>query len=479
MPRLDTRTWALLPFAVALNVVMGWTASPLPVHLDSLGTCLAAALAGPAAGMLAGAAGNLISALQNPVWLRYLPVAVLIGALTGVLTRWRMMNSVFLAGCSGLIIGICSASIAAPITAWSGGASGGGTDLLIAAFRELGYSRLSACFAESLLVDPLDKMLTCSAVYVFLAVMPAKMRSAFPHGQALNLIKPINARILAGSVKPAGCAVRENFTADSRNLRIDVPGCSFWHCASPGTKLLLVFCSLAAALFLPGWIRIAAHQTAWYPLPYYPILLAGLFALAVAVGIGAELGRLLLWTALPVSLAITAINGLWGQGDDIALGPLHWSVASACQASSIAMGITLVTESIGLLLLTTPIYTLCCYLERRGLPHRLNYIILASINLIPSLQRRSAEIREAQAARAMPAGNGLRYWRHTFLPTLLPLLLSIITDAHERALTLETRGFSANIRRTVWHTPGVTKYDPLLKAGILLTFLSVGAWARL
>ncbi|MDO5297369.1 MAG: energy-coupling factor transporter transmembrane component T [bacterium] len=472
--RLDTRTWALLPFAVALNVVMGWTASPLPVHLDSLGTCIAAALAGPAAGMLTGAIGNIISALQNPIWLRYFPVAIMIGALTGLLTRWKMLNSAFLAGVSGIIIGICSASLAAPITAWSGGASGGGTDLLIAAFRELGYSKLSACFAESLLVDPLDKMISCLAVYAFLSIMPSKMRSAFPNGPVLSHIQPLKANFAANAAKLKESATRQNIEICSVNLSIDVPGSSFWHRAATSTKFLLILCSAIALFAVPGWIKLTAPQPMWYPLPYYPVLLASLFALAISSGIGAELGRLLLWTAFPLGLAITLINGLWGQGDEIAIGPLHWSIASACQASSLAMGITLVTESIGLLLLTTPIYNICSYLERCGVPGRINYILLASLNLIPSMQRRSAEIRETQAARAMPSGSGLRHWLRTLLPSLIPLLLSAIADAHERALTLEMRGFSASSSRTSWSTPQVPSYDPMLKAGILLVFITIG-----
>ncbi len=473
--RIDTKTWALLPFAVALNVVMGWTAAPLPIHLDSLGTCLAAALAGPAAGMITGAAGNILSALQNPIWLRYFPVAVLIGALVGVLTRWRMMNSAFLACVGGLLVGICSASLAAPITAWSGGASGGGTDLLIAAFREMGYSKLSACFAESLMIDPLDKMFSCAAVYAFLAVMPAKMRMAFPNGAALNALRPWRSFFTVSAAPSQTSEPRHTISGNAPKLGLYMPGSSVWHRAAPGTKLLLVACSLAACFFVPGWVEVHEPQHAWYPLPYYPLLLSALFAAAVSIGAGSELGRLLLWTALPAGLAITVINGLWGQSDSIAIGPLRWSAASACQASTLAMGLTLITESVGLLFITTPIYDLCRYLESRGVSSRLSYTLLASLNLIPSLQRRAVEIREAQESRGMPVGSGFQNWRRTFLPFLIPLLLSAVADAQERALTLETRGFGTKAKRTSWTAVQAPRSDIWLQALIIAVFLLVGA----
>ncbi|MBQ7568487.1 energy-coupling factor transporter transmembrane protein EcfT [bacterium] len=477
--RLDAAAWALLPFAVALNVVMGLTASPLPVHLDSLGTCLAAALAGPWAGMIAGAVGNAISALQNPIWLRYFPVAVLIGALVGLLTRCRMMSSAFLAGIAGVLVGIGSACIAAPITAWSGGASGGGTDFIIAAFRQAGYSRMAACFAESLLVDPADKMVSCIAVYFLLAIMPAKMRAAFPNGQLLQKIRLVRMPFISGSSQHESHGERHEVAAGCQKIGLYVPGSSFWHRATPGTKLLLLLCSAISLFFLPGWARIgSAQHLGWYPLPYYPALLSGLFALALCIGVGAELGRLLLATALPLSVAIIAINGIWGYGDTINWNGLSWSISSACQASTIAMGLTLVAESAGLLLLTTSVGDICAYLEHLGLSPRLTYTIQAAMNLIPSMQRRAAEIREAQSARALPAGRGFIRGLRTFLPTLIPLLMSAIADAHEKALTLEARGFAACPSRTRWSTPKVPAYDSSLQLLIALVFLFLAVTAH-
>ena len=60
--QFDTRTIVLIPFAIAINIVLGQTvatALKLPVYLDSIGTILVGVLAGPIAGAATGLLSNL------------------------------------------------------------------------------------------------------------------------------------------------------------------------------------------------------------------------------------------------------------------------------------------------------------------------------------------------------------------------------------------------------------------------------------
>jgi len=53
----------LIPIAIAINIVLGQTvaaALKLPIYLDSIGTILVGAIAGPVPGMLTGLLANLI-----------------------------------------------------------------------------------------------------------------------------------------------------------------------------------------------------------------------------------------------------------------------------------------------------------------------------------------------------------------------------------------------------------------------------------
>ena len=61
--QFTTRVIVLIPVAIAINIVLGYTVQTvlkLPIYLDSIGTILVGVLAGPLAGALTGVLSNLI-----------------------------------------------------------------------------------------------------------------------------------------------------------------------------------------------------------------------------------------------------------------------------------------------------------------------------------------------------------------------------------------------------------------------------------
>jgi energy-coupling factor transport system permease protein len=134
----------------------------------------------------------------------------------------------------------------------------------------------------------------------------------------------------------------------------------------------------------------------------------------------------------------------------------------------------LILESVILLLLTTRPDLLMGDLERRGLPPRLAYVLLASLNLVPTMLRRAGEILEAQTSRGMPLGQGLSGRARALLPMSGPLLLGAVSEVEERALALEARGFGAENRRTWWSDPPRTAWDPALQLLLVLIILMLG-----
>jgi hypothetical protein len=88
---LSTGTLALMPVAIAINIAIGSIiyALRLPIYLDSVGTVLVGALAGPWAGALTGLLANLIWSLlpipggAGPISAFFAPVAAVIGLMAG------------------------------------------------------------------------------------------------------------------------------------------------------------------------------------------------------------------------------------------------------------------------------------------------------------------------------------------------------------------------------------------------------------
>jgi energy-coupling factor transport system substrate-specific component len=189
--RLPTATIALVPVAIAVNIVVGQIATTLglPVYLDSIGTILVGVLAGPAAGAVTGALTNVIWGMTlSPLALPFAVTAVVIGVLAGYAARLGMFRRFYLAPVAGLVTGVVAALISAPIAAFIfGGATGGGTGALVAAFRAFGNSLLASTTLQGLLSDPLDKVITFTIVLIILFALPSRFRSRFPFVRQYNV----------------------------------------------------------------------------------------------------------------------------------------------------------------------------------------------------------------------------------------------------------------------------------------------------
>ncbi|HMM83561.1 MAG TPA: ECF transporter S component [Terrimesophilobacter sp.] len=189
--RLPTATVAMVPVAIALNIVVGQLVSVigLPLYLDSIGTVLVSALAGPAAGVVTGILTNVIWGLTlSPIALPYAVVQVIIGVMAGYAARLGMFRLFYLAPVAGAVTGFVAAMVSAPISAFVfGGATGGGTGAIVGAFQAMGNSLLASTTLQGLLSDPLDKAITFTVVVLILAALPSRFRQRFPFVREHNV----------------------------------------------------------------------------------------------------------------------------------------------------------------------------------------------------------------------------------------------------------------------------------------------------
>ena len=94
--QFDTRTIVLMPIAIAINIILGAAvanALKIPIYLDSIGTILVGALAGPIPGALTGFIANVLwqyvipPPFQGAVAAPFAIVAAVIGLLAGLYGR--------------------------------------------------------------------------------------------------------------------------------------------------------------------------------------------------------------------------------------------------------------------------------------------------------------------------------------------------------------------------------------------------------
>ena len=113
-------------------------------------------------------------------------------------------------------------------------------------------------------------------------------------------------------------------------------------------------------------------------------------------------------------------------------------------------------------------------LVKIGIPYPFAFVLTASMQFIPVLARRAANIRDAQRSRGIPLDSRLGMIRH--LPALAgPLLIQAFKLADELAEAMEARGFGAPGRR-FRHEPHFRWMDWLAVAASLggaAVFLSI------
>ncbi|MCV0404166.1 MAG: ECF transporter S component [Chloroflexi bacterium] len=99
--QFDTRTIVLMPLAIAINIILGAAvanALKIPIYLDSIGTILVGALAGPIPGALTGFLANILwqyvvpPPFQGSVAAPFAIVAAVIGLMAGLFSRYGWLR---------------------------------------------------------------------------------------------------------------------------------------------------------------------------------------------------------------------------------------------------------------------------------------------------------------------------------------------------------------------------------------------------
>ena len=187
LPALPARTIAVIPVALVLNIVIGQVVGSvgIPLYLDSVGTILIAALAGPIAGLATGTLSSVVWGLLNPAALPFAAVSAATGWLAGEMIRRGAFQKIWKLVISGLLLGLICGALAAPVAAFVyGGTAGVGTGAIVSLFREMGTSLRGSVTLQSFVSDPLDKLAVMAVVFAAVRALPKRtLRSFQPESQ--------------------------------------------------------------------------------------------------------------------------------------------------------------------------------------------------------------------------------------------------------------------------------------------------------
>ena len=179
--KLSTASLVLIPAAIGINYVGKLFASmlKLPLWLDSIGTCLAASLAGPLVGALAGFLTNVIYGLtMDPISTVYGLTQAGIGIIVGLMAWYGHLkkgSGVFI---TGLLAGIVAIGISTPLNMifWGGSTGNVWGDAVFAAMGSQGFL---ASAVDELIVDLPDKIVVLFVTAGIYKVLPKGLVSLY------------------------------------------------------------------------------------------------------------------------------------------------------------------------------------------------------------------------------------------------------------------------------------------------------------
>lgn len=181
---MTPRELALIPLLVALNAAAGIVASQtgLPVYLDTLGTILAVALAGPRAGLAVGTVTQLLTALNvGGFMLFFLPIQWLVALAAWVVLRAGGFRAWQATAAWGLATGLAGGALSAQVSyAAFQGVTATGVTAITTLLRSLGLSLAQAVTVSSVGTDVLDKLVVFALAGVALRGLPRRLLHRFP-----------------------------------------------------------------------------------------------------------------------------------------------------------------------------------------------------------------------------------------------------------------------------------------------------------
>ena len=195
---------ALVPAAVALNIVGGYINGALPTFLDMIGTAVIAITIGPWWGALAGALTNTIGGfIGSPISLPFAACNVIGALVWGYGVRWGMGKSMIRYFILSLICALAVTLMAVPIYVFVfGGATGHFADMMTAAFVGMGSRLIYAVFSSNIIVSLADKIISSFLALAIIEALPPMLTSHLEIVKAprMQLILWITGAVVLGVV---------------------------------------------------------------------------------------------------------------------------------------------------------------------------------------------------------------------------------------------------------------------------------------
>jgi energy-coupling factor transport system permease protein len=247
---------------------------------------------------------------------------------------------------------------------------------------------------------------------------------------------------------------------------LERPGPSAYHRLNPLTKATLATVTAIAAVVAGGLVGPGI------------LLAVGVVAPAIAAGVAGPLARLSLVLALPIAVSALLVNLFFFPGGETVLlriGPITATAEGLAFALEVLARLMTISGAVTLFYLTTRASDLVVDLERRGISPRVAFVANASVQTVPALVERAAQITAAQRARGLDTEGSLLRRLRGVVPIVGPVILGSIAEVEERTMALEARGFGRPGRRTLLRAPADSTVQAIVRWALLIGLVVLAA----
>lgn len=232
---------------------------------------------------------------------------------------------------------------------------------------------------------------------------------------------------------------------------------------NPLTKLVMVLCFGVSTAIFPNPILGLA-------------LLIIILALSVNAHIFKPLFKMMLGFGIPISIMLFIIQGCYGPNNHTYIadfGFVKVGLEGILYGTKLLVILLVFLGSFYLFNKTIYLGKLSASLTAHHVNAKVIYMLLASLNIVPEMQRQLKIVRDAQEARGLIVHKSLLSKVTAFIPLIGPVILSSLVNYQQRGMSLELKGLSnLNVERTSLIVNQDKAQDKVIR-GALWIFLGI------
>ncbi len=220
----------------------------------------------------------------------------------------------------------------------------------------------------------------------------------------------------------------------------------------PLAKLLMLLLYAAASLIL-GTITVGSAKLPLLSAATLPLLPLLAWATGVLRPFAKAAAKL-----IPLALFIVMLQAFFIRSPDILWSRKIWLVTVNIYSQGLRTGLTIAFSILHVggafvwFFACTKNKALIQAAIQSGLPYRAGYILLSALQMVGVFQSRAAAITEAQQARGVEVSGNIVIRLKALISIIIPAVISSIISLEERALSLHSKAFTLDCRKTSLYT---------------------------